>query len=163
MAAPGVDRASQRHMLGGGMRAPHGACALDAQPVRSIFRFAFSPCILQDAAWSALASDEVSDELDWQLKVFKAALAPTFVVAGRSRRRENMTGIVLRLLAAALPVDHVVVFRCSVRTLLCPLDHVRDLYVRSRMGLSNVCYKHMLEHHFCRLFGSYKASRGRDP
>ena len=31
MAAPGVDRASQRLMLGGSMRAPHGACALDEQ------------------------------------------------------------------------------------------------------------------------------------
>ena len=57
MAAPGVDRASQRHMLGGGMRAPHGACALDEQPDRSIFRFACSQCVLQQPTWSESASD----------------------------------------------------------------------------------------------------------
>ena len=111
MAAPAVDRASQRLVLGGDMRAPQSACALDGPPDRSIFRFACSPCILQDAAWSALASEEYTSELHWQLNSVNATLPATFLVAGRRRRREKLNGYDLRSLAAALPNDHEDVLR----------------------------------------------------
>ena len=104
MAATGVDRASQRRMLGGDMRAPHGACALDAPQARSIFRFACRPCDLEKEVWPPLASEENTDELHWQLKVMEATLSATFIVAGRRRRQEKLTGNDLRSLAAALAI-----------------------------------------------------------
>ena len=112
MAATGVDRASQRRMLGGDMLAPHGACALDAPQARSIFRFACRPCDLEKEVWPPLASEENTDELHWQLNAMKATLACTCVVSGRSRGRVKLTSNDLRsLLAAALPDDNEDVIR----------------------------------------------------
>ena len=111
MAATGVDRASQRLMLGGDIPAPQSAWALDSPQARSTFRFACIPCDLEKEVWPALASEENTDELHWQLKAIKATLPATFLVAGRSRRREKMNGYDLRSLAAALPNDHEDVLR----------------------------------------------------
>ena len=111
MAAPAVDRASQRLMLGGDMRAPQSAWALDSPQARSIFRFACSPCVLAKEAWPALASEETTCELHRQLNMIKVTLPPTFLVAGRSRRRNKMTGNDFRSLAALVPDHHEDVLR----------------------------------------------------
>ena len=100
MAASAVDRASQRLVIGGALRAPHGACALNEPPARRIFRFAGLPCMLEKEVWTAVASNENTNELHWQLKVIKATRTPSFVVAARSRRWEKVTGNDLRSLAA---------------------------------------------------------------
>ena len=103
MAAAVVDRASPRLVLGGDTRALHGACALDAPAARRKFRFACSPCVLEKEVWPTSASGENICELHRQLNVMKATLAPTFVVSGRSRRREKLTGSDLRSLVAPVP------------------------------------------------------------
>ena len=148
MAAQAIDRASQRVVLGGFMRAPHSAWALAEPKARSIFRFPCVPCALQKEAWPALASEENRCELHQQLNVMNGSPACALVVSGRSRRCENLIGNDLRSLAAGALHDDMSI-SCAdwnARMYVRHLYQVYDLYVRTSVCLWDRSYTYVYLH-----------------
>ena len=144
MAAQAIDRASQRVVLGGFMRAPHSAWALAEPKARSIFRFPCVRCVVEKEAWLALASEENGCKLHWQRNVTRSlwhlhSWCQAAAVAGEN----SLATTCGRWPPRCLMTMKMSCADWTARMYVRHLYQACDLYVRTSVCLWDRCYTYV--------------------